>query len=227
MRLSKTLFSLAIFGLAVNAAASASPCDFKGLSVGDKATPPQQIMKHFGVEKYKDSDLELQKVQAAPGYWEHIAKVGITNMSEETQLRMGPSCGDKSCEIPYGTGVTVGSGAFPISVGVFVSFDKTGIIETIDVFYDMTVWNEVLALMNTKYGDNWHVEKSEQVTMDYETKKTEPQTVINLTHRTPGRNVKTGDTCTIGVSSRDVIFLHTTPPIYRAVMEIKLVSKNF
>jgi len=131
---------------------AATPCDFKGLSVGDKATPTQ-IMKHFGIDKFvEDSDAEFTKQQKAPGYWEHVKKVGLHNAAEEIFWRMGPSCNYNSCEIPFG--VTVGSGAFPISVGVFISFDKAGTIEAIDVTYDYLQWDEVMELLNTKYGNS-------------------------------------------------------------------------
>jgi len=194
------------------------------LSVGDKATPAQ-IMKHFGVEKYNDSEAEWAKAQNAPDYWEHMEKVGPSNAAEEIFWKMGPSCDKKSCEIPYG--VTVGSGASPIDVLVFISFDKTGTIELIDISFDSTQWDDVLALLNTKYGDGWRTEESPMMVGKYGAKESLEFTVTELRHRTPGTNSKTGDTCTLYARNIDKIWEHSTSPIYRGFLEIKRVSKNF
>jgi hypothetical protein len=52
--------------LAAATVQAVTPCDFKGLSVGDKATPAQ-IMKHFGIVKFvADSDAEFTKQSTAP-----------------------------------------------------------------------------------------------------------------------------------------------------------------
>src|ERR1700692_1848773 len=99
---------------------AAPPCDFKGLSVGDKATP-QQIMKHFGVDKYKDSDEEQKTAHGAAAYEKYLErakKVGLNNAAEEQAFQVGPACGWNHCRIPFG--VTVGNRSFPIRVGVFV-----------------------------------------------------------------------------------------------------------
>ena len=53
MRRLTTFLSLLCTATATHAV---TPCDFKGLSVGDKATP-QQIMTHFGITQYvKNAD---------------------------------------------------------------------------------------------------------------------------------------------------------------------------
>ena len=109
----------------------------------------------------------------------------------------------------------------------FVAFDQTGKVTAIDVYYGKSDWDEVLSLLNTKYGNNWRKEEIQDVTTDYEHKKSELDTVTVLTHRTPGTNPETGDKCSIVTMSRDIVFLHTTPPAYRAVLEVKLISKNF
>lgn len=213
--------------LATAAAHAAPPCDFKGLSVGDKATP-QQIMKHFGIEKFADADAELPQEQRDTAFNAHLTraeKVGLTNAAEEEDWKLGPACGHSYCRIPYG--VSVGSGAFPIPVGVFVSFDKAGTIEAIDVSYSYLQWDDVMELLNTKYGNNWRTEVTPQAVTNFETKKSETIDMTEITHRTPGVNPKTGDKCTMHAISIDLIWQHTTPPIYRASLEIKLVSKNF
>ena len=217
--------------IVVNAtsAQAATPCDFKGLSVGDRATP-EQIMKHFGVDKFADgaaySKLSIeQRYPIDKARLDRAKIVGLSNAAEEEHWKLGPACDYDSCRIPYG--VTVGSGTFPISVGVFVSFDKAGIIQSIDVSYDNSDWEEVMALLNTKYGNNWRTETGVQTLTDLETKKSELRDEVEITHRSLGTNSKTHDTCTLHGASLDMVFLHTTPPIYRSYFEIKLVSKNF
>jgi hypothetical protein len=211
--------------LASLAAHATTPCDFKGLSVGDKATP-QQIMKHFGVDKFLDADATQAKNKADfDSNLKRAETVGLMNASEEADWHMGPACGYNYCRIPYG--VSVGSGAFPIPVGVFVSFDKAGTIEAIDVSYSYSQWNDVLELLNTKYGDNWRSEVTNEVVTNLETKKSEQLSMTEILHRTPGTNPKTGDKCTLHATSLDLVFTHSMAPLYRASLEIKLVSKNF
>jgi hypothetical protein len=219
--------------LAVSGAHAATPCDFKGLSVGDKATP-QQIMTHFGTTKYiKNGDdsptttqTKEQKEAVFNARMKRAQKVSMINEAEEEEEKAGPACGHTYCRIPYHY-VHVGEEPYSIPVGVYVSFDSTGKVTAIDVSYDKIQWDDVLELLNTKYGENWRREDTQDVTTDYETKKSEPETVTVLTHRNNGTNPKTGDKCVINTRSRDIIWLHTTPPIHRAVMEIRLVSKNF
>ena len=151
--------------------------------------------------------------------------MGIVNADEEQQREFGPQCDQDSCRFPYGR-VQVGNATSPIDVDVFVFFDKTGLITNITIGFDKTYWDDVLELLNRKYGDDWIVQTTDSVTMDYESKQHEPDILTNLTHRHSGRNVKTYDACSIRVSSRDVYYRHTTDPIYRAVMEINLISRN-
>lgn len=222
----KILVSLALL-LYCSAANAAPPCDFKGLSVGDKATP-KQIMKRFGFDKYKDAD-EAQKIAhgdvAYQAYLKRAEKVGLINAADEQDFHLGPACGRNYCRIPFG--VTVGIESFPIRVGLFIAFDKGGTIEAIDVSYDSLDWGAVLTLLNTKFGDDWRVEETPDITTDLETKKSEQVTVIVLTHKTFGINAKTGDKCSISTTSRDMVYRHSMPPFNRAELEIKLISKNF
>jgi len=209
-------------------ACAATPCDFRGLAVGDHATP-QQIMAHFGITKYTTADppqTQAEHDRAFSAELKRGAQVSLINAAEEKAWQEGAACREDFCRIPYGS-VHVGEDPFPVQVGVFVAFDSTHKITAIDVSFDRLQWEEVLELLNTKYGDNWRKEETQDVTTDYETKKSQPDVVTVLTHRTAGTNHKTGDRCTINVKSRDIIWLHTTPPIYRSEMEIKLVSRNF
>jgi hypothetical protein len=216
------------FCLAASAAHAAIPCDFKGLSVGDNATP-QEIMRQFGIAKYitkkADEPNDEQHKAASDDLLERAKKVGSMNAVEEETWNRGPACGETNCEIPFG--VSVGNEPYSIPVGVFVAFDGASKITGIDVRYDFLQWDDVLELLNTKYGNNWDKEETPFVVTDYETKKSQPFVATLLRHRNVGTNPKTGDTCSITAQSMDRVFLHTTPPIYRSVLSIELISKNF
>jgi hypothetical protein len=208
---------------------AATPCDFKGLSVGDKATP-QEIMQHFGIAKYITENADSRKMTDAAyeAYWGAINKrantVGMENAMEEERWNRGPVCNESYCDIPYG--ISVGNEP-KIPVGVFVGFDSTGTVTAIDVSYDYLEWDEVLEMLNAKYGDNWDKRETPSAAADYETKKSEPFEETVLTHRNVGTNPKTGDTCSIVAQSQDHVFYHTVGPRERSVLEIKLISKNF
>jgi hypothetical protein len=215
-----------ICALIVCTAHAATPCDFKGLSVGDKATP-QQIMSHFGIAKYSvDADKPTNSAAEAARL-RRAETVGLMNAVEEEEWKEGSACGYDHCRINYGR-VSVGSEPFPILVGVEVFFDASSHqITAIDVTYDSTAWDEVLELLNTKYGNNWREDDTQGVTTNYQTKKSFQSVITVLTHREPGINRASGNTCSIVATSNDRVFLHTTPPVIRAVLEIKLISKNF
>lgn len=220
------LATAVIWALTAGSANAATPCDFKGLAVGDHASP-RQIMKTFGIEMYKDKTVvnTNQTREELDSRMKRANKVGLMNELEEEEFREGPSCSLNSCTIPYG--VQVGNETSPIQVNLFVVFDQTAKITTIDVKYGRIDWDDVRELMNTKYGDSWAEEQFEDVFTDFETKNHHLETVTQLTHRPNGINSKTGDACSITAVSRDVIFLHTTPPQLRSILEINLVSKNF
>jgi hypothetical protein len=225
------VIALALASTTASAANATTSCDFKGLSVGDHATP-QQIMANFGVVSYKDKTIPAppktkeEKDKDFAAQMERAGKVGLMNAQEEQDWQVGPACDSSSCQIPYGS-ITVGEKPYPIMVGALVSFDNTSKITSIDVIYSRDDWDEVRALINTKYGDNWDNEETQDVTTYYDTKESFIDTVTVLKHRLNGTNPKTGDTCSIKAVSRDLVFAHTIPPILRAILEIKMVSRNF
>lgn len=204
--------------VAASAAHAATPCDFKGLSVGDTATP-QEIMKHFGIANYvtKQPDDTYDE--------ERARKVGSGNAVEESDWKRGPACDETSCGIPHGVSVGDEPDLIPVAVSVF--FDSTSRITAIDVSYDFSQWDEVLVLLNTKYGDNWDKEETPFRVINFDTKESQPAVASLLRHRNVGTNPNTSDTCSITAQSMDSVFQHTTPPAYRSILEIKLISKNF
>jgi hypothetical protein len=221
---------VALFAMNTGVAGAAPPCDFKGLSVGDYASP-QQIMKNFGIKIYKDrrginENMFDPNDAASMEFWIREEEVGYFNALEERDIKKGPSCDEKSCEIPYGS-IHVGNEPYPIPVGIFVTWDGTGKITTIDVFYSYNDWDEIRELLNTKYGDNWSEDANQMMVSDFQRKDKTTVNAIQLTHIIRGLNEKTGAECKIWAQSVDRIEMHSTSPNIRSVLELGLISKNF
>lgn len=202
-----------------------TPCDFKGLAVGDSATP-QQIMAHYGITKFR---VEKEQEQLSDAEFnekmDRAKKTSIVNAQEEDDWKKGAICDKDFCRIPYG--VTIGNDPYPTNVQLFLGFNSKGVITEIDVSFDHDAWEEVLAILNNKYGDNWRVETSDLGTYDFVQRSSLVVSQISLTHKNPGRNVKTGDACSIFANAYDAWYVHSIEPRYRANVIIRLISRNF
>jgi hypothetical protein len=128
-----------------------------------------------------------------------------------------------SHDIPYG--VSIGNDKTP--VGVHVGF-RDGQLTEIDVTFNTNYWNEVVPILDQKYGADWVVERHDDVVIDMETKQRTKIEGIALTHRTHGLNPKSGDACEIWANNYDLRFQHHDPMgAYHSVFVVKLISKNF
>jgi len=197
-----------------------TPCDFKGVSVGDKMSPAQ-IMSALGVTNYKLNP----KLPSFEENLPNIQKYGVLAAGEIRDWNIGPYCDDRLCTIPWG--VSVGnSGDIPVSV--YVAF-HSGQITEIDVSFGQIYWDEILPLLDKKYGRNWKVERDPYMVLtDLETKQSSVVERTTLNHKSGGVNRKTRDTCQIWATNYDVIFYHHDPlGQFHSVFVIKLVSKNF
>jgi hypothetical protein len=213
-------FLLFVFGLMVapSAASAQIPCDFKGVSVGDRLTP-DQIMKTFGILKFV-TDPETASFDAMQPLYD---KYGITGASELEDWKIGPYCRDTYCRIPRG--VTVGNSDIPVSV--FVSF-RSGVVTEIDVSFGETFWDEVLPIIEKKYGSRWKFDQSDMVVTEYGTKKYELLQRIIAENRQVGVNASTKDTCHMSATNIDIIFRHHDPlGSLHSIFVLKLDSKNF
>jgi hypothetical protein len=185
-------------------------------------------MTHFGIATFVDQtrpQAPERRDANAEALKQRAESVGIANANEEEQSRIGPACDQTSCRIP--DGVTLGNGPFPIPVAISIAFDPRGSITAFEVGFDRVYWSAMRDLLDSRYGDDWRVEERDDVTADFRTKKAHPDHVISLTHRASGTNPKNGNQCTIKASSRDSPFLHSTAPIYRAKIEIRLIPRSF
>ena len=136
---------------------------------------------------------------------------------------MGPYCEETSCRVPYG--VSVGNNNAPVNV--FVSFHE-GLITEIDVSFSETYWDEMLLILDQKFGADWNVDRTDMPVMNYETKKTTILERISLNHITNGTNRSTKDRCQIWATNLDIVFEHHDAyGPYHSEFTIKLISKNF
>jgi hypothetical protein len=204
----------------ISPARADTPCDFKGISVGDKMTPAE-LMKALGVKDYKVNP-------PRPSFDETLAlvqKYSLMVASEIQDWEIGPYCEHNSCRVPVGVGV---GNHNSIPVNVFVSFDNNDVLTEIDVTFNEEEWNDVLPILNQKYGPQWNEERLPDIITNYETKKSTTVERINLTHKTTGTNPRTNDHCEIWANNFDLVFEHHDPlGVYHSVMAIKLISKNF
>jgi hypothetical protein len=195
-----------------------TPCDFKGLSVGDKLTPAA-IMAALGIKQFKMNPQRPSFQQSQP----NMEKYGLMGAGEMEDWNIGPYCDASICAAPYG--VTVGNDSTPVSI--VVGFHD-GIVTEIDVSFAHTFWDDLLPIINNKYGDNWKVDNTTDAIIDLPSKKSTQVERTMLTHRNDGTNQKTRDKCQIWANNYDVVFTHHDGlGPYHSQLVIKLVSKNF
>ena len=92
----------------------------------------------------------------------------------------------------------------------------------------MTDWNDILPILDQKYGADWTVERADSPVVDIETKKRTMMQSVTLTHATNGTNATTNTACQIWASSVDIVEQHhdALGP-FHSTFVIKLISKNF
>lgn len=194
------------------------PCDFKGISVGDRLSPGQ-IMAKLGFSSFKSNPLRSNSAREAA----LISKYGMTGAAEIEDWEIGPHCDATTCRAP---GVKVG---INMNSSVFVLFDKaTYQIQALDVAVNSSNWDDLVSILKNKYGTDWNVEESDMQIANLQTKRRTPVHRYEMTHRTGGVNKKTGDRCELSAINYDIILEHGDPlGLYHSVFEIKLVSMNF
>jgi hypothetical protein len=170
------------------------PCDFKGVSVGDKMSR-EQLMQRLGVSSFK--------IDPPTSSWEEIEKYGITGAAERQDDKTGPYCRETSCNIPFG--IHVGDDNIPVKVFIALKGD---VVTAIEVSFNSIFWTDVWAIITKKYGASWEIERDNMAVMDYETKKVDQSERVIATHKFGGTNPKTKDTCSLSAANIDIIFRH-------------------
>lgn len=196
-----------------------TPCDFKGVSVGNKMSPAE-LMSTLGVPQYKTNPVRRSLLDQS---MDRVKRYGLLAASEIEEWEIGPYCDETSCRIPYG--VSVGNRNTPVSV--FIAFHQ-GLITGIDVSFGETFWEELLPVLDQKYGADWTIERDKMPISNYETKEFHIVNRITLKHATNGTNQSTKDRCIIWATNFDMVFEHHDAfGPYHSIFEIKLISKNF
>lgn len=198
-------------------AAAAPPCGLGGITVGDRMTP-EQIMKAFGVANYRT----LPSPTAGQEFLQHMSVVGLDNAVEEQELERGANCTPGQCSIPFGL-PTLDELA-SVKFDVTVAFDRSGIVKQINLSYALEASTAVQKALNTKFGDDWREERYQIRVLDPRTGKSEPTTASILYHNEHGKNLKTGDSCTILVMSDNEAHLRTTGPAKRSKLWVHVVD---
>jgi hypothetical protein len=178
---------------------------------------PVEIMSALGVSQYttkphRPFDMAL------------VERYGLPAAAEIEEWNIGPFCDDDECVVPHG--IRVGN-ADSIPIKATVSF-QDGVITEIVVEFSETFWDEVVPIIDRKYGGDWKVDLEDMVVMNYENKKSQKVQRINLEHVTNGTNLSTKDRCKIWATNYDVFFEHhdSFGP-YHSEIVIQLISTNF
>ncbi len=195
-----------------------APCDFKGVSVGDKMTR-EQVMGRLGIKNFKtdppSSSFEQMQSQ--------IEKYGITGAAEIEDDKIGPYCRQDYCNIPLG--ISVGDDHIPVKVFVALKNDT---VTEIEVSFNYIFWNDVFPIITRKYNSPWDIENQAMPVMDYQTKKIEQFEGIIATNKSGGINLSTKDTCSLSATSIDIIFRHhDSLGTLHSMFVIKRDSKEF
>ena len=135
--------------LFISPALAEAPCDFKGVSVGSKMSPAE-IMSALGVTQIQDKVPLL--------FFRSMALAENTGSWRRPRSRkrtLGRICDDGACIV-----LTALALATPttIPVKVIVSFHDGQITEIV-VSFGTTFWDEMLPILEEKYGADWKVER--------------------------------------------------------------------
>ncbi|HEY4048770.1 MAG TPA: hypothetical protein VGM27_18045 [Acidobacteriaceae bacterium] len=199
-------------------ARSQVPCDFKGVSVGDKLTR-EELMQRLGIKNFKLDPPRPDFMEMHP----EIEKYGINGAAEREDDKIGPYCTESSCNIPFGIGV----GDDHIPVKVFVAL-KADVVYAIEVYFNTIFWNDIWGIITKKYGPAWNIERRDIAVIDYETKKVDQLELVSATHKLGGINTQTKDTCSLAASNIDIIFRHhDSLGTLHAIFAIKREAKDF
>ena len=210
MRYITVLISTLLFASPLHAE---TPCDFKGISVGNKMSPAQ-LMSALGVTHYKMNPAPHSSSLALTG------KYGFIAAGEIEDWEIGPYCNDTMCTVPYG--VAVGNNNIPVKVDISV---HQGRITKIIVSFSETFWDEKLAMFDQKYGANWTTERNGMPITNYETKET--FTVQRIVLQTEGTNLSTKARCKIWATNFDtVVEHHDALGPYHSRIVIQLILKG-
>jgi hypothetical protein len=205
---------------------SQTPCDFKGVSVGDKLTR-EQLMRRLGISTFKidppDSSRNNSDSKEHEKYWREVEKYGIIGAAERQEDKTGPYCHDDYCRVPFG--ITIGDDNIPVKV--FAAF-KGEMVYTIEVSFNSIFWGDIWGILTKKYGLAWEVERYNIAVTEYNSHKFDQLERIIATHKSGGTNPQTRDTCSLSATNIDIMFYHhDSLGTLHAIFAIKREPKDF
>jgi len=96
------------------------------------------------------------------------------------------------------------------------------------VSFGAIYWDDVLPIIEKKYGSQWKFDQTDMVVTEYETKEHDILQRTVAENRRVGVNASTRDTCHMSATNIDIIFRHHDPlGSLHSIFVLKLDSKNF
>jgi hypothetical protein len=203
-----------LFGISTYCAAA--PCDFKGVSVGDKLTQ-KQLMAKLGIKHFKlNPNPDLWRSTENDERW-----YGYLGARDLARWRVGPFCLTDVCYIPFGVEIEA---KIPSSMEII--FGENDTIADIQVQFNSQYWEQVAPTLIQKYGLNWNDEKDHNfVITDDISKKSVTLDRTIIANKSGDVNDKTKGRCAISATNYDSIFLHHDPlGAYQSVLSIDIIQ---
>lgn len=194
---------------------AAAPCDFKGVSIGDKLTR-KQLMAKLGIKHFKlDPDYTLWR--PAENDERQYGYIGARDIA---MWRAGPICIADVCYVPFGVEMKA---KVPASVEIVFAGDT---ITDIRVGFSSQYWEQIVPTLIQKYGLNRYVEKNPNyVIIDDLTNKSVTVNRTIIASKAGGLNEKTKDRCEMMASNYDSKNIHYYPlGAYRAFFNIDMIQ---
>ena len=203
-----------LFG--ISTCCAAAPCDFRGVSVGDKLTQ-KQLMAKLGIKHFR--------LNPRPDLWlptkDDERRYGYLGAQDVARWRVGPFCLLDACYIPYGVEIEAKVPAF-----VEIVYGGNDTITDIWVQFNSRYWEKVAPTLIQKYGLNWDAEKDHNfVIADEVTQKSVTVDRTVITNKSGGVNDKTKGHCEISAANYNAVFLpHSRLGPYRSFLGIDMIQ---
>lgn len=195
---------------------AAAPCEFNGVSIGDKLTR-KQLMAKLGVKHFK--------LNPGPDVWlptkDEESQYGYLGAKDLARWRTGPFCLADVCYIPFGIEIET-----KIPASMEITYGENNTIADIQVRFNSKYWEQVAPVLVQKYGLDWDAEKNHNfVISDDITQKSVTVDRTIIANKSGGVNEKTKGRCAISASNYDSIFWHRDPlGAYRSVLSIDMIQ---
>jgi len=191
-----------LFLLSIASPCLAAPCDFKGISVGERISK-KQIFKKLGIKNFKlerGGDYVVERK-------EDVAAYGHLGATELALWRAGTICMESACSIPVGVEIEKN-----IPASVLILYGGNDLVTDIRVNFSVKHWKTVFPKLTQKYGVAWEEQKEDRFVI--EDQKSGKSLTVDRTLRSQkgrGTNPKTKARCEIYATDYDSMFIHHNP----------------